>query len=91
MAINASRSMNESLVEGATDGKYKKQRPNTSGGTMNQEVTNTTRRSLNLLYYGIGEAKMVEVPGQNTYKLNPCFTPNKFEKLEDSGILGQAW
>lgn len=91
MAYPQLRSMNASLVEGATDGKYKKQRPNTSGGEMNQEVTNTTRRSLNLLYYGIGEAKMVEVPGQDTYKPNPCYTPNKFEKLEDSGILGQAW
>lgn len=29
MAVNSSRSMNESLVEGATDGKYRKIRPNT--------------------------------------------------------------
>jgi len=29
MAVNSSRSMNDSLVEGATDGKYRKVRPNT--------------------------------------------------------------
>ena len=29
MAVNTSRSMNESLAEGATDGKYRKARPDT--------------------------------------------------------------
>ncbi len=29
MAVNSSRSMNSSLREGATDGKYRKVRPNT--------------------------------------------------------------
>lgn len=29
MAVNTSRSMNEGLVEGATDGKYRKVRPDT--------------------------------------------------------------
>ena len=29
MAVNTSRSMNESLNEGTTDGKYRKVRPNT--------------------------------------------------------------
>jgi hypothetical protein len=29
MAVNKSRSENESLQEGATDGKYRKRRPNT--------------------------------------------------------------
>ena len=29
MAVNSSRSMNESLNNGATDGKYRKARPNT--------------------------------------------------------------
>jgi len=91
MAYPQLRSMNSSLVEGATDGKYKKQRPNTSGGEMNQSETNITRQSLNLLYYGIGEARMVEVPGKNSYVPNPCYTPNKFERLEDSGVLGQSW
>jgi len=30
MAVNSSRSMNQSLDEGATDGKYRKARPNTT-------------------------------------------------------------
>jgi hypothetical protein len=30
MAVNKSRSENESLQEGATDGKYRKRRPNTT-------------------------------------------------------------
>lgn len=29
MAVNNSRSQNQDLLEGATDGKYKKRRPNT--------------------------------------------------------------
>lgn len=29
MAVNSSRSMNDGLNEGATDGKYRKTRPNT--------------------------------------------------------------
>lgn len=91
MAYPQLRSMNQELVSGSTDGKYKKQRPNSSNGGMNDEATNITRQSLNLLYYGIGEAKMSEVPGRNTYVPNPSFTSNKFETLEDSGVLGQSW
>jgi hypothetical protein len=30
MAVNTSRSMNEGLNEGSTDGKYRKRRPNTT-------------------------------------------------------------
>lgn len=30
MAVNTSRSMNEELLEGTTDGKYRKVRPNTT-------------------------------------------------------------
>jgi len=30
MTVNASRSQNASLLEGATDGKYRKRRPNTT-------------------------------------------------------------
>lgn len=30
MAVNTSRSMNDSLSEGATDGKYRKARPDTT-------------------------------------------------------------
>lgn len=30
MAVNASRSQNADMLEGATDGKYRKRRPNTT-------------------------------------------------------------
>lgn len=91
MAYPPLRSMNASLVEGATDGKYKKLRPDTEASSMNTEATYETRRSLNLLYYGVGEARMNEVPGRNTYVPNPSFISNKFETLEDDSILGEAW
>lgn len=91
MAYPQLRSMNNCLVDGATDGKYKKLRPNSSASSMNTEATYETRRSLSLLYYGYGEAKMFEVPGRNTYVPNPCFTPNKFETLEDDSVLGESW
>ena len=91
MAYPKLRSMNDSLVEGATDGKYKKLRPDTHAETNDSMATYTTRRALNLPYYGVGEARMVEVPGRNSYVPNPCFMPNKFEILEDESILGETW
>jgi hypothetical protein len=41
MAVNQSRSENESLLEGTTDGKYRKRRPNTTviPGQGDQTVT----------------------------------------------------
>lgn len=40
MAVNSSRSMNVEMVEGGTDGKYRKNRPNTSGNLPgNDEAT----------------------------------------------------
>ena len=47
MAVNTSRSMNESLVEGATDGKYRKARPDTEvGDVMGNEKTLDNRQLL---------------------------------------------
>jgi hypothetical protein len=91
MAYPPLRSMNESLKNGATDGKYKKIRPDTEASPMNSESTYITRQSLSLPYYGVGEARMIEVPGQNSYGPKPDAHPNKFERLEDSGVLGQTW
>lgn len=91
MAYPPLRSMNSSLVEGATDGKYKKIRPDAHPVDMDAQVTYTTRRALSLPYYGVGEPRMVEVPGRNSYVENPCFQPNKFETLEDTSILGETW
>jgi hypothetical protein len=83
--------MNGSLIEGATDGKYKKIRPDSEGSPMNSESTYITRQALSLPYYGIGEPRMLEVPGQNSYTPKPWSQPNKLERLEDSSILGETW
>ena len=45
MTVNSSRSMNKSLDEGATDGAYRKARPNTEVG-MGSEETLRNRESL---------------------------------------------
>jgi hypothetical protein len=47
MAVNTSRSQNTSLVEGATDGKYRKVRPDTEVARMvGDEETMQDRASL---------------------------------------------
>jgi hypothetical protein len=54
MAVNTSRSMNESLAEGATDGKYRKVRPDTQvGDSQGHEETVDNRQSLHP-FYGYG-------------------------------------
>ena len=54
MAVNSSRSMNESLNEGATDGKYRKVRPDTQVGDLKgHEDTVDNRQSLHP-FYGYG-------------------------------------
>lgn len=48
MATNESRSLNESLNEGSTDGKYRKVRPNTEVDPgMGDEIMRANRRALN--------------------------------------------
>ena len=54
MAVNSSRSMNKSLDEGATDGKYRKVRPDTEVGT-ESSGTEANRQSLHP-FYGYGFA-----------------------------------
>jgi hypothetical protein len=52
MAVNTSRSMNSSLDEGATDGKYRKVRPDTEV-TMDSAATANNRQTLHPVYgYG---------------------------------------
>jgi hypothetical protein len=54
MAVNTSRSMNAGLKEGATDGKYRKVRPNTEvGDSQGNEETLNNRQSLNP-FFGYG-------------------------------------
>ena len=52
MAVNSTRSMNASLNEGSTDGKYRKVRPDTEVG-MGSEATLANRQSLHP-FYGYG-------------------------------------
>lgn len=54
MAVNSSRSMNADLREGATDGKYRKARPNTTVAPgMGDELVKQERATLHPFYsYG---------------------------------------
>lgn len=68
MAVNTSRSMNDSLNEGATDGKYRKVRPNTEVGDIDgNEKTVDNRQTLHP-FYGYGFITS-EVPNES--KVNP--------------------
>jgi hypothetical protein len=62
MAVNTSRSMNESLHAGSTDGKYRKVRPNTEvTDTEGNEQTVDNRQSLNPFYgYGFATSEYPE-------------------------------
>ena len=54
MAVNSSRSMNSSLANGATDGKYRKVRPNTEViPGLGDEGTLANRQSLHP-FWGYG-------------------------------------
>lgn len=56
MAVNTSRSMNKSLNEGSTDGKYRKIRPNTEvSDILGNEKTLDNRQTLHP-FYGYGFA-----------------------------------
>jgi len=68
MAVNTSRSMNAGLNEGATDGKYRKIRPNTEVTPgVGSEATLNNRQSLHP-FYGYGFATS-EYP--DAAKVNP--------------------
>lgn len=54
MTVNSSRSMNQSLTEGTTDGKYRKARPDTEVMPgLGDEATLDNRQSLHP-FYGYG-------------------------------------
>jgi len=94
MAYPRLRSMNASLNEGATDGRYKKIRPDTECADTDDKVQNLTydtRESLSLPYYGVGMAREMRVPARLETVTTPDFYKNKLERLEDSGVLGQTW
>lgn len=90
MAINASRSMNESLDQGAIDGTYKQIRRDTAGQPANTAAMMDSRRQLHLAYYGIGEARMADIPGRGLKNM-PFFVENKFEIEEEGPTFGKTW
>jgi hypothetical protein len=64
MAVNTSRSMNEGLHEGSTDGKYRKVRPNTEVADIEgNEITTDNKQTLHP-FYGYGFATS-EYPKEN--------------------------
>lgn len=68
MAVNTSRSMNASLKEGSTDGKYRKVRPDTEVmDAYGHEQTVDNRQTLHP-FYGYGFAT-TEFPDES--KVNP--------------------
>lgn len=69
MAVNTSRSMNAGLNEGATDGKYRKIRPDTELGSdvKGNEQTLDNRQSLHP-FYGYG---FVTAEFPDAQKVNP--------------------
>jgi hypothetical protein len=66
MATNESRSLTQSLSEGATDGKYRKARPNTTVASgSGEDITNANRNGLHPFYnYGF-------VNSEEANKVNP--------------------
>ena len=71
MALPPLRSMNAELVEGATDGSYKKV-INNRGGTV-EPNTFQSRESLDDVYYGFHETNPKDVPGMAGYRSTPNF------------------
>jgi hypothetical protein len=68
MAVNSSRSMNASLNEGTTDGKYRKIRPDTEVyDTLGNEKTLDNRQTLHP-FYGYG---FVTTEYPDAEKVNP--------------------
>jgi len=68
MAVNTSRSMNQGLKEGSTDGKYRKIRPNTEVADVGgHELTMDNKQTLHP-FYGYGFATS-EYP--DAAKVNP--------------------
>ena len=67
MAVNQSRSLNGDMSEGATDGKYRKRRPNTTvAPAMGDELTQKNRAGLHpYMNYGF-------INSEEPSKVNPA-------------------
>ena len=69
MAYPRSRSCNDELDAGATDGRYKKVIADRGGDVEHCFLGNRT--SLTGAHYGIHEAETMEVPGKDVSCVNP--------------------
>ena len=81
MAYPQSRSMNASLSEGSTDGKYKKINPDRDGQI--DPGTAENRLDLNDQWYGIHE-KQVKIAPDGLLHATPNFVPNPLLPGSDS-------
>jgi hypothetical protein len=91
MATNESRSLNQSLSEGSTDGKYRKVRPNTTvDAGMGDEIVEANRRDLNPYwnYDFIDQEKAVKVePGKTEVSSKPR-SAMPVAKISNDQMLG---
>jgi hypothetical protein len=79
MAFPQSRSMNGSLSEGATDGKYKKINPNRDGTV--DPATAENRLDLSDQWYGLREKRVKVAPDGLLHA-----TPNYVDNPEIQGV-----
>jgi hypothetical protein len=82
MAVNESRSLNNELNEGATDGKYRKVRPNTTVAPgMGDQLVNANRSDLNPYWnYDF-------IDQEDPTKINPLKTEAQANKPKNLGPL----
>lgn len=69
------RRMNAELIEGATDGGYKKVVQN-RGGVV-ESTTWESREPLDDVWHGIHERPLKQVPGRFTDERTPYYTPTR--------------
>lgn len=96
MAYPQLRSMNASLHEGSTDGRYKKVRPDTECSIVDatpgtENLTYDLREDLNLQTYGIGEKRDQLIPGQaGKRSAMPDYYMNRLSSLS-SDAQSSSW
>lgn len=75
MALPPLRSLNGDLIEGATDGSYKKG-VNNRGGQV-EPTTYAKRDELDDVWYGIHETQPKDVPGMLGYHNSPHYVATR--------------
>ncbi len=75
MALPPLRNMNAELLEGATDGRYKKVVQNRGGAV--ESSTYANRDELDDLWFGIHETQPKDVPGMVGYKSTPNYVATR--------------